>query len=146
MNNSYTSKKVDYQQTIPDVIQAMGKVHLLLGRYPLDSKLVHLVMLRVSQINRCAYCIQLNNKKARDNGESQQRLDSVMVCQQKECFSRQEKLAFEWTEVLTYLQPETDLNAIRQRLEAVFTQTEIDALTALVAMIYLWNRLKRASD
>lgn len=134
----------DKQETIPDILMAMGAVHQVIENYQLDRKLSHLILLRASQINRCAYCIEMHTREARRDGESQQRLDTVIVFDQVDHFSRQEKRALAWTEALTYLEPCTDFSSLRKTLKEDFSETDIDVLTSLIAMINLWNRVRRA--
>lgn len=138
MNASTAAK---YQQTIPDVLQTMASVHQVLDNHGLDLKIRHLVQLRASQINRCGFCIKMHTKEARQNGETSERLDRVIAWDQVNNFTDAEKAALEWTEALTSLHLKSDIGAIRARLSGHFTDTEIGALTAEVAMINLWNRI-----
>lgn len=130
-----------YEQTIPDVLQAMASVHQVLDTKGLDPKVRHLVRLRASQINRCGFCIKMHTKEARQNGETGERLDRVIVWDQVSDFSNAEKAALAWTEALTSLNLNADLAPIRDRLSKHFSDAEIGALTAEVAMINLWNRI-----
>ncbi len=138
MSASTTTK---YEQTIPDVLQAMAGVHQVLDTYGLDLKIRHLVQLRASQINRCGFCIKMHTKEARQNGETSERLDRVIAWDQVNDFTDAEKAALEWTEALTSLHLKSDLGAIRARLSGHFSDEEMGALTAEVAMINLWNRI-----
>lgn len=138
MSVSLTTK---YEKTIPDVLQSMAGVHPVLDKHGLDLKIRHLVQLRASQINSCGFCIKLHTKEARQNGETSERLDRVIVWDQVGDFTDAEKAALEWTEALTSLHLKTDLGAIRARLKEHFSDAEIGALTAEVAMINLWNRI-----
>lgn len=135
------SSATSYEQTIPDVLQTMARVHQVLDTYGLDPKIQHLVRLRASQINRCGFCVKMHTKDARQNGETSERLDRVIVWDQVSDFTNAEKAAFEWTEALTSLPTKTHLGSIRARLSEHFSAAEIGALTAEVAMINLWNRI-----
>ncbi|WP_299741102.1 carboxymuconolactone decarboxylase family protein [uncultured Roseobacter sp.] len=135
------STATKYEQTIPDVLQTMASVHQVLDTKGLDLKIRHLVRLRASQINRCGFCIKMHTKEARQNGETGERLDRVIVWDQVNDFSNAEKAALEWTEALTSLQLGADLASIRARLSQHYSDAEIGTLTAEVAMINLWNRI-----
>lgn len=133
---------VNYQQVIPDVLQALGQVHVSLDAHNLDRPLHHLVQLRASQINRCGYCVKMHSREAREDGESNERLDRLIVWRHCGDFSARERAALAWTEALTQLQPDADLAALRAELRAHFSDADIGVLTASVAMINLWNRIQ----
>ncbi|KYF76613.1 alkylhydroperoxidase [Sorangium cellulosum] len=133
---------VKYEQAIPDVLQALAGVHKVMDGYGLDRKLIHLVQLRASQINQCAFCVKMHTRDARQDGETNDRLDRVIVWEHVRDFSERERAAFAWTEALTVLDRRTDYAALRARLREHFSDREIGALTAAVAMINLWNRIQ----
>lgn len=133
---------VKYEQEIPDVLGALASVHKVIDEYGLERKIVHLVRLRASQINRCAFCVKMHTKEARADGESNERLDRVIVWKQVSDFSAREKAALAWTEALTELDPHSDLVELRGHLQAHYSDQEISLLTANVAMINLWNRIQ----
>ena len=133
---------VKYEQEIPDVLQAMGDIHGVMDRHGLDRTIHHLVQLRASQINACAFCIKMHIREARQDGERNERLDRIIVWSHVDDFSDREKAALAWTEALTRLDGNADLAALRARLREHFTDKEIGVLTATVAMINLWNRIQ----
>lgn len=135
------TRPVNYEQQVPDVLKAMGGVHTVIDARGLDRKLRHLIMLRASQINRCAHCVKMHTREAREDGESNERLDRVTVFEHVSDFSQAEKAALAWTEALTTIDPRTDYAALRGRLRAHFSDSEIGLITANIAMINLWNRL-----
>ena len=135
------TRTVKYEQEIPDVMESMAGVHGAMDTYGLDRSIHHLVQLRASQINRCGFCIKMHTKEARQHGETNERLDRVIVWDQVNDFSEREQAALAWTEALTVLDPSSDLGALRARLRAHFTEKEIGVLTSTVAMINLWNRI-----
>lgn len=139
------TKAFDYQQQIPEVIQALAAAEKAVAGSALDPKLRHLVKLRASQVNGCAFCVKMHLAEARHDGETQERLDRVVVWAHVQDFSEREKAALAWTEALTYLDRGADRDAVRQRLASQFSDPEIAALTAAVAMINMWNRLKVAT-
>ena len=136
------TRAVAYEREIPDVLQAMAGVHRATEAHGLERKLRHLVHLRASQINRCAHCVKLHTKEARQDGETDERLDRLVVWPEVADFTEREKAALAWTEALTVLDRATDLAALRARLRSHFSDGEIAVLTAEAAMINLWNRIQ----
>jgi len=100
------------------------------------------VALRASQINQCAYCVNMHINEALADGENQKRIDRLVVWRQVSDFSEREKAAFAWTEAITRLNPEQDFGILRQELRQHFNEHEAAYLTAKVAMINLWNRIQ----
>jgi AhpD family alkylhydroperoxidase len=138
--NSAT-KAVDYQREIPDILQRMASLQGQIEDHGIDRKLLHLVKLRASQINRCAFCVKMHTKEARDDGETNERLDHLVVWKHVGGYSERERAALAWTEALTNLDAELEPGPLRAELRRHFSDKEIGALTAIVAMINLWNRL-----
>ncbi|MEO1250846.1 MAG: carboxymuconolactone decarboxylase family protein [Pseudomonadota bacterium] len=137
-----TTQSFNYEPTTPDVFQALARVHNVMDAYGLDRKLSHLVLLRASQINRCWFCVDLHTREAREDGETSERLDQVIVWDQSDLFSDKERAALAWTENLTILAPDAQRGALRDRLKAHFSKEEISVLTATIGMINLWNRIQ----
>ena len=135
------TRTVKYEQEVPEVLKSMANVHGAIDLYGLDRSIHHLVQLRASQINGCGFCIKMHTKEARQDGESNERLDRLIVWDQVGDFTAKEQAALAWTEALTLLDPKTDLGALRLRLRTHFSEAEIGALTSTVAMINLWNRI-----
>ncbi|WP_437311817.1 carboxymuconolactone decarboxylase family protein [Sorangium sp. So ce388] len=133
---------VKYEQVIPDVLQALTGVHRVIEGHALDRKIIHLVHLRASQINQCAFCVKMHTSEARQDGETNDRLDRVVVWEHVSDFSERERAALAWTEALTVLDRKTDYAPLRARLREHFSEEEIGVLTAAVAMINLWNRFQ----
>jgi len=89
--------------------------------------------------------VKMHLAEARQDGETQDRLDRVVVWEHVDEFDAREKAALAWTEALTYLDRGVDLEPLKQRLKQHFSDPEIVALTACVALINLWNRLMVAT-
>lgn len=133
---------INYYKTTPEVFAALEKVHGAIDTHGLDRMLHHLVQLRASQINGCGYCVKMHTKEARDDGETSERLDRLVVWHQVKDFSTKERAALAWTEALTQLDGKTSYGPLRTELCEHFSEEEISALTATVAMINLWNRIQ----
>ncbi len=135
-------RAVQYEQQIPDVLKAVGAVHATVDVDRFDRRLRHLVLLRASQINGCAHCIKMHAREARQDGETEDRLDRLVAWRHMSDFTDREKAAFAWTEALTVLEPRTDYGLLRADLRAHFSDKEIGLLTTLVGLINFWNRLQ----
>ncbi len=138
MNDSRT---VRYEQQIPDVLRALADVHTAMDSHGFDRKLSHLIMLRASQINNCEFCIDMHTRDALQDGEAQERINSVAEWKDAQEFDAREKAGFAWAEALTYLEENVDLGSLRAELRNHFSEQEIGVLTATVGMINLWNRI-----
>lgn len=137
-----TSEPVNHSRTIPEAFKALLHVHEVLDATGFDRTVHHLVLLRASQINGCAYCVKMHTREAREDGETNERLDRLVVWDQVDDFSPKERAALAWTEALTSLDRKTDYGALRAGLRRHFSDSEIGVLTTTVGMINLWNRLQ----
>lgn len=133
---------INYPKVIDPVFAALGKVHEQIDTYGLNRPLHHLMELRASQINRCAYCVKMHAREARAHEETNERLDRLIVWNHTNDFSPKEKAALAWTEALTVLDSKTNYGELRAELRQHFSDAEIGAITATVAMINLWNRVQ----
>ncbi len=125
----------------PEGYQAILGVEAFIRRCGLERSLIDLVKLRASQINGCAFCIDMHMKDARRNGETEQRLYLLNAWRETGLYTERERAALAWTEHLTRL-PAQDLPvATRSDLARTFSVTEIANLTVLIGLINLWNRV-----
>lgn len=127
---------------LPESIHHLYQVHQnILDSALIDHSLYHLVLLRASQINGCAFCVKMHIAEALADGEIQSRLDRLVVWRHCNDYTDQEKAAFAWVEALTTLHPLTDYEPLRITLLKYFSEPQISALTLLIGMINLWNRI-----
>jgi len=138
------TKAVNIQAEIPEAVAALGSASQVVAAQGLSPTLAHLVTLRASQINQCAFCVKMHLREAREAGETNDRLDRVIVWRHVADFTPAEKAALAWTEALTVLTPDLDPAPLRGALREHFSDKEIAALTAMIAMINLWNRVQVA--
>jgi AhpD family alkylhydroperoxidase len=107
----------------------------------LDRLLVHLVKMRASQLNGCAFCLDMHSKDARADGETEQRLYALDAWRETPFYSDRERAALEWTEALTFVgqthAPDDTYRAVR----AHFTERELIDLTLAIVAINSWNRI-----
>ena len=107
----------------------------------IDDKLTALVELRVSQINGCAYCVDLHSEEARAAGETQQRLDCLAAWRECSFFDARERVAFAWAESLTHISNTHAPDDIYNALADHFSEQEIVDLSFIISMMNLWNRI-----
>lgn len=107
----------------------------------LDKLLVHLIKLRASQLNGCAFCQHMHANEARADGEQQQRLDVLAAWHEVAIFSAAEKAALQWTESLTLLASQKVSDQAFTELNKHFTQQQIIDLSITIATINSWNRI-----
>lgn len=123
---------------ITDALMALEKVTVT---DVLTPHLVHLVKLRVSQLNQCCFCQHMHSGEARADGENQARLDVLPAWREAPCFSEHERVALAWAEALT-LQTTTPIgDDLYQQSEQVLGKEALLELTALIAAINSWNRI-----
>ena len=106
----------------------------------IEKPLIELVRLRASQINGCAYCIDLHTRDARKAGEDDRRLATVSVWRETPFFNDRERAALEWTESLTLVAQTHVPDDVWERVRPQFTPEELVDLTLLVSTINAWNR------
>jgi AhpD family alkylhydroperoxidase len=125
----------------PEAMKALMELEDTVAHLGLEPRLMHLVKLRASQINRCAYCIHMHSKDARAAGESEERLYLLDAWRESPGYTQRERAALGWTESLTLVAQTGADDASYEELEARFTPEERVHLTLLIGMINVWNRL-----
>lgn len=110
----------------------------------LDPSLVDLVDIRASQLNGCAFCVDMHVKEAKIHGERDLRVHHVAVWRESPLFTEKEKAALEWTEALTHLPKEGVSDELYENVRAYFSEKEISDLTLVIATINSWNRISIA--
>jgi AhpD family alkylhydroperoxidase len=132
--------RLDYEKASPGALRAMMALEQHVARCGLEKPLMELVRLRASQINGCAYCVDLHTSDARKAGESERRLAAVVVWHEAPFFSDRERAALEWTEALTLISATRAPDEVWERVRPHFTDAEIVDLTLLINAINAWNR------
>lgn len=133
------SDKLNARKINPDAYKAMSTVSA--STTSLDRRLKCLVEIRASQINGCAFCLDMHIREARELGESQQRLDCLAGWRDMPSFSERERMALEWTEAVTRIDRHRPSDELHDRLRTLFTERELVDLTVTAAIINAWNRL-----
>ncbi len=134
-------ERLNYAKVAPDALKAMLEIEKYVAASALDHPLYELVKTRASQINGCAYCLDMHTKDARKAGETEQRLYALSAWRETPFFTERERAALEWTEVLTVIS-ENDLpDSLYDSVRKHFDEKEMVALTMAIVAINGWNRL-----
>ena len=128
-------------RTAPGAIRAQLGVEQFVKSSGLELALLHLIKLRASYINGCAYCVDMHTKDSRIEGESEQRLYAVAVWHETPFFTPRERAALAWTDALTNISETHAPDDVFAEVQQYFTDAEIVALTMQVASINSWNRI-----
>ena len=129
----------------PEAYQAMRGLEEYLHRCGLEQPLLHLVKLRASQVNGCAYCLDMHWKDLRAIGEDEQRLYSLDAWRECPWYSDRERAALAWTEALTLVTNGHVPDGVYLEVRSHFTEKEISDLTLAITTINAWNRISIAS-
>ena len=133
--------RLDYRKVAPDALEAMYAVERYARNSGFEPKLLELVKLRASQINGCAYCVDMHTKDARAEGETEQRLYAVAVWKEAPFFTARERAALAWTEAVTLVSHNHVPDQVYEMARREFSEKELVDLTMAVIAINGWNRL-----
>ncbi|MGA3092506.1 MAG: carboxymuconolactone decarboxylase family protein [Terriglobales bacterium] len=137
--------RFSYEKTAPGVYQAMIGVEKYLENCGLEESLLHMMRLRASQINGCAYCVDMHWKDLRAFGEQEQRLYSLDAWRECPYYTARERAALAWTEAVTLITEGHVPDTVYEEAQAQFSERELADLTLAVTAINAWNRLSIAS-
>jgi len=137
--------RFNYAKVAPGVYDAMDALDQYLAKCGLEESLLHLVRLRASQINGCAYCIDMHWKDLRALGESEQRLYALDAWRESPFYSPREQAALAWTEAVTLVATSRISDAVLAEVRPQFNDKELADLTLAAATINAWNRLSIAA-
>ena len=133
--------RVQFPKVAPDGTKAFRALHGYLQQSGLAPELIELVNLRISQINGCAYCLDLHCRELRKMGESQQRMDCLAAWREVPFFTERERAALAWAESLTRIDRTAAPDADYEPLAQHFTEKEIADLTFAIANMNMMNRV-----
>jgi AhpD family alkylhydroperoxidase len=136
--------RIDHKKVSPGAMNAMLGLEKYLHACGLPEKLLHLLKLRVSQINGCAYCIDMHSKDLRAAGEPEQRLYLLDAWREAPFYSERERAALAWAETVTRITEGHVPDAVYEQARRQFSEEELVNLTLAVATINSWNRLSIA--
>src|SRR5215831_560973 len=135
--------RINYNQHSPNLIKKLLELSQL-NVETLDRSLIDLVHIRASQINGCAFCLDMHVKEAKIHGERELRLYHISIWRESPLFSDKERAALEWTETVTRLSAPIP-DDIHERVRAQFSEKEMSELTFAISLINVWNRLNISS-
>ena len=133
--------RLDFYAACPDALKAMLALDAAVSKLPLEKPLIELVKLRASQLNGCAFCVDLHSTDARKRGETERRLYAVAVWRESPFFTPRERAALAWTEALTRLSETHAPDEDYVQLAEEFSERERVDLTLAISTINSWNRL-----
>jgi AhpD family alkylhydroperoxidase len=133
--------RMAYLKVAPGAYKAMLGLEEYLHQCGLEQSLLDLVKLRASQVNGCAYCIDMHWKDLRAAGESEQRLYGLDAWEESPYYNDRERAALAWTEAVTNLREGHVRNEVYEHVRKLFSEKELADLTLAVAAINAWNRL-----
>jgi len=134
-------QRIDYTKVAPGALRAMYGLEKYLSKSSIEPSLRELIKMRASQINGCAYCIDMHSKDARANGESEQRLYGLSAWRETPYYTERERAALAWTEALTLIADNHVPDDLYEQARKQFSEQELADLTLAVISINGWNRL-----
>ena len=140
----WMKQRLDFKKASPEAYKAMAAVEGHARRSGLDHGLLELVRTRVSQINGCAYCIDMHTKDARAAGETEQRLYALSAWQDTSFYTPRERAALAWTEAITNIQHGHATDELYDEVRKQFSEEELVRLTLVITQINAWNRISIA--
>ncbi|KFE72489.1 carboxymuconolactone decarboxylase family protein [Hyalangium minutum] len=138
-------QRMNIPAVAPGAYQALLGLEKYLHGCGLEEPLLHLIKLRASQLNGCAYCIDMHWKDARSLGETEQRLYGLDAWAESPYYTERERAAFLWTESVTHLSQGHVPDSVYEAVKPHFSEKELADLTLAIAAINAWNRISISS-
>jgi AhpD family alkylhydroperoxidase len=133
--------RMNYYQAAPDTLKALLALEAQIQASGLEQSLIELVKTRASQINGCAYCINIHTQDARKHGETEARLYLLNAWRESPGYSDRERAALAWTEAVTLISETHAPDDVYEAVRAQFSDADTVNLTMLIATINAWNRI-----
>ena len=133
--------RLDYTAAAPEGFRALAALYPYLAKSTLDPKLIDLVFLRVSQLNGCAYCVDLHSSDLLKKGESQRRINNLTTWREAPFYDARERAALAWAESLTHIAETRAPDADYVPLKEHFSDKEIADLSFTIALMNAMNRI-----
>ena len=140
MTQTPTPPRLEYNGIAPEALRSLYAAEQYLASSPLEPALRHLVKLRASQINGCAFCIALHVIEAEHDGEESKRLHGLVAWREAPWYSARERAALAWTEALTLVADGHVPDDVYAAASGVFSEHELVDLTLAITTINAWNR------
>ncbi|MEH6535316.1 MAG: carboxymuconolactone decarboxylase family protein [Psychroserpens sp.] len=136
-------ERISYQEVPVEIFEKLGAIEVYFENTSIDKQFLELLRLRISQMNGCAYCVDMHSKELKHLGETELRLNSLCVWQETPYFSKRERAALHFAELLTRITDEPLADHCYDSLLAFFSKEEICNLTLAISQINTWNRLMK---
>ena len=136
--------RVDYQKQSPELFKKFVEFNMTFGHSSIEESTRELVELRVSQINGCAFCVDMHVKRATIHGERALRLHHAAIWRESNLFTPRERACLAWAEVLTQVPAQGVADEVYERVRTQLSEKEISDLTFSVMAINAWNRVNVA--
>lgn len=133
--------RLNMAQAAPEAVKAMRALSTYSKEAGLEPALLELINIRASQINGCAFCLQMHTRDARAHGETEPRIYLLDAWQEAPLYTERERAALAWTEALTRLGPESVPAALYEQTRQQFSEADMVKLSLAIAVINSWNRL-----
>ena len=133
--------RINMAQAAPEAMKAMRGLETYLAKCSIEKPLVELVKMRASQVNGCAYCLDMHSKDARAAGETEQRLYLLDAWREAPFYSPRERAALAWTEALTLVAQTHAPDDVYEEARRQFSEKELADLTLAIVTINGWNRI-----
>ena len=137
-------QRIDLLEKGQKVIKALGGLSVYLAKSSLEPQLINLIDFRVSQINGCAYCLDMHSKDLRAAGETEQRLYTIAAWREAPFYSERERAALAWAEAVTRLNDGNVPDEVYEEARHQFSEEELIDLTVAVTTINTYNRINIA--
>ncbi|GES43862.1 alkyl hydroperoxide reductase AhpD [Rhizobium dioscoreae] len=134
------TQRLNYAQQSPELFRKLSELSMALKDSAIEQKIQDLVHIRASQINGCAFCLDMHVKEAKIHGESELRLHHVAVWRESNLFIPRERAALAWTEAVTKLHEGGIPDELYERVRGQLSEKEISDLTFVIMVINAWNR------
>ncbi len=138
------TQRLNYYKLAPEFAKKHQEFALSLGSSAVNQEMEHLIDIRASQLNGCAFCLDMHVKQAKIDGERELRMHHIAVWRESPLFNARERAVLEWTEAVTKLPPHGISDEIYERVRTQFSEQEIAELTFRIVSINSWNRLSVA--
>ena len=133
--------RLNYAKAFPQGVHAVLNLDKVIRASGLEPSLLELVKTRASQINGCAYCLDMHSKDARAAGETEQRLYALSAWRETSFYTPRERAALAWTEAITNIQQGHAPDTVYEEVRKEFSEAELVRLTLAIAQINTWNRI-----
>jgi AhpD family alkylhydroperoxidase len=133
--------RLNYAKAFPEGVHAVLNLEKVIRASGLEPSLLELVKMRASQINGCAYCLDMHSKDARAAGETEQRLYALSAWEEAPFYTPRERAALAWTEAITNIHGGHAPDTVYEEVRKEFNEAELVRLTLAIAQINTWNRI-----